>query len=145
MKVHEPPVVVEQSFDTSAVAVWNAITAVDEMRQWYFDNIPAFEARVGFETRFTIINEGREFPHLWKVTEVTPGKKISYEWRFGGYPGAGLVTFELTEQDGRTSLKLTNTVHEDFPDDVPEFRRESCLAGWQYLIGQGLKEHLERG
>ena len=144
MKVNEAPVIVEKIFDAPVQSVWNAITVVDEMRAWYFDNIPAFEARVGFETQFIVTSEGREYPHLWKVTEVVPLKKISYDWRFGNYPGRGLVTFELTEQGGSTTLKLTNTVLEDFPGDVPEFERESCLAGWQYLIGQSLNEYLEQ-
>ena len=144
MKVNEAPVIVEEVFDASVQSVWNAIAIVDEMRAWYFDNIPAFEARVGFETQFMVTSEGREFPHLWKVTEVVPLKKISYDWRFGNYPGRALVTFELTEQGGSTTLKLTNTVLEDFPGDVPEFKRESCLAGWQYFIGQSLKKYLEQ-
>ena len=100
MNVNEAPVIVEETFDASSQSIWNAITVVDEMREWYFDNIPAFEPRVGFETQFMVISEGREFPHLWKVTEVVPLKKIAYEWRFGNYPGQGLVTFELTEQGG---------------------------------------------
>ena len=143
MKIDEAPVIVEETFDVSAQAVWNAITVVEEMCKWYFDNIPSFEARTGFETGFMVTNEDREFPHLWKVTEVVPLEKISYEWRFEGYPGVGLVTFELAEKEEATTLKLTNTVCEDFPDDVPEFKRESCLGGWQYFIGQSLKEYLE--
>ncbi len=144
MKVNEAPVIVEETFDASAQSVWNAITVVDEMREWYFDNIPAFEARVGFQTQFMVISEGREFPHLWKVTEVVPLKLISYDWRFGNYPGKGLVTFELTEHGGAISLKVTNIVLEDFPDDVPEFERESCLGGWQYFIGQNLRAYLQK-
>ena len=42
------------------------------MRQWYFENIPAFKAEVGFETQFEIHNQGRIFPHRWKVTKVVP-------------------------------------------------------------------------
>ncbi len=144
MKVSDAPVIVEETFDARAQAVWNAITMVDEMREWYFDNIPAFEARVGFETFFLVNSEGREFPHRWKVVEVVPLEKISYDWRFDGYPGVGLVTFKLQEQGSTTTLKLTNTVVEDFPVDVPEFEWVSCLAGWQYFIGQSLRGYLEK-
>jgi hypothetical protein len=77
------------------------------------------------------------------VTEVLP-LKISYEWRFGDYPVVGLVTFELRELGEATVLNLTTIVLEDFPDVVPEFQRESCLAGWRFLIRQSLKEYLER-
>jgi uncharacterized protein YndB with AHSA1/START domain len=144
MKTSEAPVIVEETYAAPVQPVWNAITDPGEMRAWYFDNIPAFEARVGFETQFLVVNEDREFPHLWRVTEVVPQQKISYYWQFEGYPGLGLVTFELTGQSDTTTLKLTNAVLEDFPDDIPEFRRESCVGGWEYFIGQSLKEYLER-
>jgi uncharacterized protein YndB with AHSA1/START domain len=142
MRTDEPPVIVKVVFTAPAGKIWQAITSVDPMRRWYFDNIPAFEARVGFETQFTVINEDRQFPHLWRVVEVVPGKKIAYSWRFEGYPGAGMVSFDLEPHTDGTSLKVTNTVQEDFPDDVPEFRRESCLEGWRYLLGQSLKTYL---
>lgn len=50
MKVNEPSVIVKQEFKQPIEIVWNAITDVTQMRLWFFDNIPAFEARVGFKT-----------------------------------------------------------------------------------------------
>ena len=143
MKIDEEPVVVEQSFDASVETVWNAITVVVEMRQWYFDNIPAFDPRVGFETQFNIHNEGRDFLHLWKVLAVEPLKKLTYEWKFKGYAGDSFVTWELFKHDDSTTLRLTCTVLEDFSDDIPEFQRKSCLAGWRYFLRERLKEYLE--
>jgi hypothetical protein len=35
-------------------------------------------------------------------------------------------------------------VRETFPDDIPEFRRDSCIGGWEYLIQKSLKEYLEK-
>ncbi len=107
-----------------------------------FDNIPDFKAQVGFSTSFNVSSGEREFSHTWEVTEVVPGGKITYDWTFGNYPGRGATTFELSSRDGQTTLTLTNTVAEDFPDGVPEFERESCLGGWQYFIGTRLKEYL---
>lgn len=143
MRKEDEPVVVEQIFDRPSDVVWNAITRIDQMRQWYFPNIPAFKAEVGFETRFNVQNEGRDFLHLWKVTEVVPKKKLVYDWRFEGYAGDSFVVFELFEQDNSTKLKLTCHVRESFPQDVPEFKRESCVAGWDYFIRKSLKEYLE--
>lgn len=143
MRIDEAPVIVEETFSASVETVWKAITEIDRMRLWYFDNIPAFEAEVGFEAAFTVTNEGRNFPHRWKVTEAVPMEKIAYDWQYENYPGDALVTFELFKADNRTRLKLTNTVLEDFPDDIPEFKRESCLAGWQYFIGERLKAYLK--
>jgi uncharacterized protein YndB with AHSA1/START domain len=142
MKKGDPPVVVEQSFHAGIGSVWNAITDIDQMHQWYFENIPAFKPEVGFTTRFTVENEGRIFPHLWEVTEVVPLKKIEYNWKFEGYPGDSLVAFELREQDNQTILTVTARVVESFPGNVPEFTRESAVGGWEYFINQRLKEYL---
>ncbi len=38
MKASDGPVVVEESFEATADAVWRAITEPDLMRQWYFEN-----------------------------------------------------------------------------------------------------------
>jgi len=143
VKANEEPIVVTQTFNASADTVWDAITVIDQMRQWYFSNIPAFEPEVGFETQFLVTNEGREFPHHWKVTDVVPPTKIAYEWTYENYLGRGLVTFELSQQGDATTLRLTSTVLEDFPDAIPEFTRESGLAGWTYFIQQNLKDYLE--
>ncbi len=139
----EDPIIVEQTFDTSLENVWDAITVLDKMTQWYFPIIPSFEPKVGFETQFVVQVEDRIFSHLWKVTEVVPGNKISYKWRFEGYTGSGISTFELAGNDLLTTLKLTFTVLEPFPNNIPEFKRESGVTGWNYLINESLKEFLE--
>jgi len=135
---------VEQTFNATIEAVWNAITQIDLMRQWYFDNIPAFTAEVGFETQFNVHSQGRDFLHMWRVTEVVPLQMIAYTWKFANYPGDALVVFELSKQDRLTRLKLTCIVHEDFPEDIPEFTTESCIGGWEYFIKKSLKEYLEK-
>ena len=143
MRIDEDPVIVEETFNLPAAKVWEAITDHSQMIQWYFDNIPGFKPEIGFETQFIIENEGRTFPHMWKVTEAIPNKSITYTWRFEGYPGDSYVTFDLSEEGSQTKLRLTVTVLEDFPDEIPEFRRESCLGGWNYFINNRLKEFLK--
>jgi len=64
MKKDEAPVVVEQDFNRSVSDVWDAITKIDEMRKWYFENIPDFKAEVGFGTRFVVESGDRSFLHL---------------------------------------------------------------------------------
>ncbi|MEO0570542.1 MAG: SRPBCC domain-containing protein [Bacteroidota bacterium] len=143
MKTTEPPVIVEQTFNTPIQKVWNALTVLDEMVQWFFPNIPEYSAEIGFTTEFIVDSGERSFPHLWKVLEVIPQKKMVQEWRYEGYPGLCTVAFELQEKEGQTLLAVTSTVLEDFPDNIPEFRRDSCLAGWQYFIQQNLKQYLD--
>jgi len=64
MKTSEPPVIVSQNFSQSLETVWNAITDVALMRQWFFDNIPDFKAEVGFQTKFNVKALSRDFLHL---------------------------------------------------------------------------------
>ncbi len=138
------PIIVEQAFNTSANVVWDAITKVEQMKQWFFDNIPSFDPVVGFETKFDVQSGDRNFQHIWKLTEVVPLKKITYHWSYKEYPGDGFVTFELNEKDGQTVLRLINEGLETFPRDIPEFTRESCIAGWEYFIKKNLKEFLQQ-
>lgn len=144
MKKSDPPVVVDNRYQASAKKVWRALTVVDQMTQWYFENIPAFKSEVGFETLFAVESGGRQFPHHWTVTEADAPKRIAYRWRYDNYPGDGYVVFELSEKGASTDLRLTMHVHEDFPDEIPEFRRESCIGGWEYFLGERLKEYLEQ-
>lgn len=59
---------------------------------------------------------------------MKPKQAITYNWKYGGYPGDSFVTFELTDHDGSTTLKLSHRATEPFPEDIPEFKRESCEA-----------------
>ena len=144
MKVNEPPVVVEQDFDVPIGLLWQANTDINEMRQWYFEIIPDFKPEVGFETQFTIENEGRNFLHTWKVTEANAPRKIVYDWSFEGYEGKLYTVFELSELNEKTRLTLNCIVREDFPDGIPEFERESCLGGWNYFIKESLKSYINK-
>ena len=143
MRKNDEPVVVEQTFNTSIDTVWNSITRIDQMRQWYFENIPTFRAEVGFETQFNVHSQGRNFLHMWKVTEVLPNKMITYNWKYDGYPGDSFVVFELFNQSNLTNLRLTHQVQESFPEDIPEFTRQSCVEGWTFFINKSLKDFLE--
>jgi uncharacterized protein YndB with AHSA1/START domain len=143
MRTSDAPIVVEQTFISPIELVWNALVDVEEMHKWYFDNIPAFQPVVGFETQFNIQSEERTFLHIWKVTKAEPCKLIEYTWQFKGYKGKSSSKFELSEHGEVTKIKLIIDTLEDFPEDIPEFKRESCIAGWDYLIHNRLMEYLE--
>ena len=142
MKKTDPPVVVSVELATDRPNVWDAITNRDRMVQWFFDNIPEFKPEVGFETQFVVQPAERAFTHLWKITEVIPLAKITYHWSYLEYPGEGEVIFELTETQGGTTLKLTNGILSDFPEDVPEFNWEACEGGWNYFLRDRLASYL---
>ncbi len=144
MKTSDKPIVIEQLFNAPPSTLWYAITVCDEMRKWFFDNIPEFKPIAGFETSFNIQVGNRLFPHVWRLTEVISNQKIVYHWSYTGYPGSALVTFKLSKVGTQTLLKLTNTVIENFPDNIPEFKRESAVIGWQYFIQEKLVEYINR-
>lgn len=136
------PVQVEHLFDTDTSTLWAALTEVRQMRQWYFDAIPDFSPHLGFKTQFNVQSGGRDFPHVWKVTEVIPLQKISYDWEVTGYEIDSFVTFELAEKASKTSLTLNCYGIESYPDNIPEFTRESCHAGWTYFIKESLPNYI---
>lgn len=137
------PILVEETYNADRNTVWNALTQLNEMRQWYFETLPDFEPTVGFETQFTVKSDSRNFLHKWKVTEVVPLEKITYRWQYGRYDGTSFSEFKLTDKGDETKLTLTCTGIESFPSDIPEFTRESCMEGWNYFLKESLKEYLK--
>lgn len=142
MKKTDDPIIIKETFVSTSQQVWSAITDPSEMRQWFFENMPDFQPKIGFKTQFEVKNEGRTFTHTWQVTEVIPQKKIKYNWFYPEYPGDAFVTFLLQKKDNATELTLVMDIVEDFPKNIPEFTRESCIAGWNYFINQQLKNYL---
>lgn len=140
--MNKEPFVIERTFDAPVDRVWQAITDRDQMKEWYFD-LAAFQPVVGFEFQFSGGSEAETYVHLCRVTAVVPGKKLAYTWKYEKYPGESEVTFELFPEGDKTRLKLTHTGLETFPAK-PDFARESFAAGWTDIIGNLLKNYLER-
>ncbi len=137
------PFVIERVFDAPVARVWDALTKNEQMKQWYFD-LPDFKAVPGFEFFFTGGAPGdMQYKHVCRVTEVVPKKKLSYSWRYDGYPGESLVSFELFEEGDTTRLKLTHSGLETFASSGPDFSTENFAAGWTQIIGNSLKGFLE--
>lgn len=135
---------VESLLDAPVTVVWDAITEVERMRMWYFENIPAFKPVVGFSTSFTIESGDRNFTHFWEVTKVDPTREIQYNWSYKEYPGMGSVSFRLSPQGDKTLLTLLNKGLETFPREIPEFSKESCVAGWEFLLKKNLPDYLQK-
>lgn len=145
MKRSEPQISVAETYSVSKERLWSALTIVEEKQSWFFENIPAFEPIVGFKTSFMVANEKREFLHQWEVMEVLPAERLRVRWSYDGYDGLCDIVFELEAVDSHSQLTVRCEVLEDFSADIPEFRRESAMAGWTYFLKQRLKSHLEKG
>jgi len=106
--------VIEQIYQASPQIVWRSITSKDEMKRWYF-NFKEFVPEVGFAFQFWGgPDENRQYLHLCEITEVIPEKKLAYSWRYDGYEGNTLVSFELFAIGKLTRLKLTHEGWEPF-------------------------------
>jgi uncharacterized protein YndB with AHSA1/START domain len=129
----EESIVVEQVLASSLEEAWDALTNHELMTQWFFEDIPDFKEEVGFKTEFLVVSEDRNFTHQWEVKEVVPGVKLVLGWSYVEYEGSADVSFELRQEGMSTLLTITNGSLTSFPDDVPEFERDSCEAGWRYF------------
>ena len=139
------PVVLERIFNSPVEKVWHAITDINQMRLWYFPQLENFQPEKGFETQFNVHHEGKDFLHIWKVKDVMPMKKISIEWRYEGYPGNSLVSFELFSRGNQTRLLLTHEGIESFmPAKYPELGKKNFIEGWTAFMDNELKQFLER-
>lgn len=134
-------VTLSRVFDAPIANVWRALTHNDEMKEWFFE-LEDFKPEVGFEFQFLAEDEGMKYDHRCKITEVIPGKKLVYSWRYEGYEGNSLVSIELFAEGQKTRLELTHSGLETFPK-IPAFGRTNFEQGWTMIIGENLKKFVE--
>ena len=137
------PIVLERTYNAPVQDVWEALINADALRQWFF-NVSVFEAKTGFEFEFEGKGkEGETYLHKCVVTAVEPFRKLAYSWRYEGFEGNSLVTYELQADGNKTHIRLTHSGLETFPA-VKAFVRENFAEGWTALIGTSLKEYVEK-
>lgn len=139
--MNSDPVIVECTLNVPVDKVWKAITDKDEMVHWYF-HMNEFRLEPGFEFQFWE-SEEQKYLHRCKIITVIPARKLAYTWRFEGYPGDSLLTFELFPAGAKTRLSVTHSGLENFPSDVPELAKENFREGWNFIVHKSLKEYIE--
>ena len=133
----------EQHFSVNSDTLWRAITEHAEMIQWFFQNIPSFKAKEGFKVSFEVLANNKSFIHLWEILEVHERKKIVYDWRYEKYPGQGTVIFEITDKSFGSHLSVTAYGMDSFPQNIAEFKIQSCQDGWNYFIKDQLTSYIK--
>ena len=137
------PFVIEKLFNSPVNKVWQAITDKDKMAQWYF-KLEDFKPEVGFIFEFTGGPEnGIQYIHHCEITEAIPNKKLTHTWKYVGYPGESLVTWELFNEGVKTRLRLTHSGLESFPADNTDFAKENFAKGWDYIVNTSLLNYLQ--
>lgn len=136
------PIVIERLFQAPVSKVWKALTDKHEMKKWYFD-LADFEPRTGFTFSFKGGPDPEtQYLHLCEITEAIHEQKLSYSWRYEGYAGNSMVTFELFEQGDSTLLKLTHSGIETFPTENADFAIQNFVEGWNQIIHTSLNDYL---
>ncbi|WP_165304960.1 SRPBCC family protein [Pedobacter sp. SYP-B3415] len=138
--------VFERTYEAPIEKVWTALTDAKQLRQWYFE-IEDFRPEVGFEFEFTAGPEGgTKYKHICRITACVPPEKLSYSWRYEGFPGDSEVTFELfAESERETRLKLTHSGLDSFPQDDGALSTESFSEDWNHITGIALRNFVETG
>lgn len=135
------PFIIERELNAPVEIVWKAISDKNEMKKWYFDFLE-FKAEEGFEFQFYGGTKEHQYLHICKITEVIPGKKLAYSWRYDDYEGNSIVTFELIPEGNKTKLRLTHTGLDTFPAN-PDFAKENFAMGWTDIIGRSLIAYID--
>ena len=143
MKKNEAAITLEIIFSCSPKKLWEALTQVQQMRKWYFENIEDFKAEVNFITSFDVHTKDKIFRHQWTVIEAINQKRLVYNWKYPDYEGDANVCFELSQIPEGTSLNFSMEILEDFDDGIPEFKREMCVGGWDYFLKDRLVNFLK--
>jgi len=137
------PVKLEQIYKAPVSVIWEALMDKNQMKKWYFD-IDKFVPEVGFEFSFEGGTEENKYVHLCKVIDVEENKKISYSWRYRGYDGESLVSFDLYPEGDQTKLVLIHSGLDTFPANNPDFDLKNFEMGWNDILTRSLKEFVER-
>ena len=138
------PLIIERTYDAPIEKVWTALTDRDQMKEWYFD-IKEFKAEKGFKFEFTGGDDKVQFLHRCEVIIADPPNKLSYSWTYPEYGGYSVVTFELfKEGEKKTRLKLSHEGLDSFPKDNPNFAVTSFTGGWNFILGESLKNYVEK-
>ncbi|MCF8246858.1 MAG: SRPBCC domain-containing protein [Saprospiraceae bacterium] len=137
------PLVIERTYPVPPELVWQALTDPIQMKKWYFD-LPDFKAEVGHRFQFEGGPPEKTYLHLCEVKAAVPNQKLAYSWRYDGYPGDSLVTFELFAEGEKTRVKLTHSGLESFAAaNNPDFAAKNFEMGWTDILGRSLMDFLQ--
>lgn len=138
------PITVQYKINAPAKKVWKALTDKDEMKSWYFD-IQDFELTTGKIFNFYEPGGENKYHHQGEILEIIPNQKLRHTWSYPDFSDQRTtVTWELLSEEDGTSVKLIHEGIENFKDLGEGFSRENFTGGWNSIVGQSLKEYVEK-
>ena len=138
-----PPLVIERVFDAPVSRVWKALTARDQIGEWFMA-IDGFAPEEGFEFTLVAENKDKRYIHLCRVTEVIDQRRLAYSFRFQNAGGITYVTWELFPEGKKTRLRLTHEGLEVIAHAGPEYGRANFEQGWTEFLDERLAAFLQR-
>jgi uncharacterized protein YndB with AHSA1/START domain len=145
-------VILERTYDAAAEKVWKAWTDPKMLKQWWGPNdvtIPECEVDLRVGGKFYIVMEagegmgqykGTKWPMLAKFTVIEPNSKLFYNakaWTEGAKEETLIdqtTETTLTDEGGKTKLKIKATVHKTGP------KAGMAVQGMQYGFTQQLEK-----
>ncbi|MCW1961529.1 SRPBCC family protein [Chryseobacterium viscerum] len=138
------PITVQYKINAPAEKIWKALTNKNEMKSWYFD-IRDFVLEIGKEFNFYEPGGENKYHHQGEILEIIPNQKLKHTWSYPDFSALKtVVTWELFPEDGQTLVKLTHEGIENFKDLGEGFSRDNFTQGWNTILGQSLKEYVEK-
>lgn len=138
------PIIVEEIYAAPVTKVWQAITDKEQMEEWYFD-IKNFVPEKGKVFDFDVEFDQNVYHHRFEILEVIPNKKLQHTWAHPGHSkGKSVLTWLLEPVEKGTKVTLSHEGTENFADAGDGFTKENYIAGWNEILGQGLRDFLEK-
>ena len=111
--VGDREVVMTRVFDAPRHLVYDALTKPEMLKRWFGPHgwslvVCDVDLKVGGEFRYVLSGpNGSEMGMSGEYRELAPPDRTVHVERFDDYPGEGLVTTVLVENDGKTTLTAT--------------------------------------
>jgi uncharacterized protein YndB with AHSA1/START domain len=129
---------------SSPEAVFKALTQADELMRWFPTRVES-DPRPGGKFKFTweFANASENGSQQGEYVEVLPNKKLSYTWTAESTPTTPtLVTFNLTEAGGQTTVELD---HSSIQEGADQEKLHNMHANQWGFFMMNLKSYLEEG
>ena len=129
---------------SSPEVVFKALTQADELMRWFptrAESDPRPGGKFRFIWEFTNANENGS--QQGEYVEVVPNRKLSFTWTAESTPTIPtLVTFNLTEAGGETTVELDHSSMQDGADNKK--LHDMHANQWGFFM-MNLKSYLEAG
>jgi uncharacterized protein YndB with AHSA1/START domain len=120
--------------------VYTAITDPKQIVNWFPD---AIEGSLAVGER-PILSFGEHGKNQIYVEAAQPHDYFAYRWMPGGADSLGdtltkpntLVEFRLTENEGRTTVTMTESGFAALPSEMAERSFNQNSGGWDYMLGR---------